>query len=141
MNLITNCPQCQKPTDERGRDGLCAFCLLDEVIQPLKTEYIRLWAKRARYSKARVNLRPVESQLAIVARRLGDKVHARISNPEQAIAMINGHLENARNIVEHPTMSRILLPKAGDLAREITRSEEPPLHPDRNRFPRPAYLA
>lgn len=90
-------------------------CLTSGVVAPLKAEYQRLWAKRQRYMAAGVNLRPVESQLATVARRLGDKVHARIANPEQAIAIINAHLEDTRNRVEHPTRSRILLPKPGDM--------------------------
>ena len=114
-SLVTYCSQCHKETAERGRDGLCGFCLLDEVIEPYKAEYMRLWAKRQRYLKAGVNTHKVESQLAIVARRLGDKVHARISNPSLAIEIINGHLESIRTVVEHPAMSRLLLPKPGDL--------------------------
>jgi hypothetical protein len=117
-NLRVICPECGEESLTSGADhkGRCVVCLTSELVAPLKAEYLRLWAKRSRYQAAGVNLRPVESQLATVARRLGDKVHARIANPEHAIAILNAHLEEARNIVERGAAKpRILLPRPGDM--------------------------
>lgn len=110
------CRRCGKETPSRAADhtGLCVICVTSDDVAPLRSEYERLWAKRRRYLAAGVNLRPVESQLATVARRLGDRVHRRIASPEQAIAILNAHLEDARNHVERGS-SCIVLPKPGYL--------------------------
>ena len=116
--LRTYCRRCRKEVPAAACDlsGLCVVCLSSDAVQDEKAEYQRLWAKRARYIQAGISVKPVEKQLAKVAERLGDKVHARIGNPQQAIAILNAHLEEARNRVErgdpHP---RILIPRLGDM--------------------------
>jgi hypothetical protein len=116
-DLRVICPTCGEESlasaaDHRGR---CVVCVTSEDVADLKAEYKRLWAKRGRYIQRGISVRHCEAQLATVARRLGDRVHRRIANPEQAIPILNAHLEDARNQVEHPTRSRILLPKPGDM--------------------------
>jgi hypothetical protein len=115
--LVTYCTRCgtESLTANIGKDGVCVICLTADAVEPLKAEYQRLWAKRARYMKAGVNLRPVESQLATVARRLGDRVHARIGKPEFAIQILNAHLQDARDVVERGSESQIIIPKPGDM--------------------------
>ena len=112
------CTECGDETLSHNADfrGVCILCITSAVIKPLLAEYRRLWAKRDRYSKTSASLRPVESQLATVARRIGDKVHARISRPDVAIALLNAKLEEARVAAERPrTNSRILIPRTGDM--------------------------
>ena len=120
--LCIFCRTCGKETPSNAADstGLCVICIVADVVLPLKAEYKRLWAKRHRYLQHRsIPLGHIEKQLARVARRLGDQVHARISNPQLAIATINAHLEQARNEVEYPSVSRIHLPKPGDMTRRL----------------------
>src|SRR5579859_5022468 len=113
------CRRCGKesPSTAADRTGLCVICIVADAVAPLKAEYRRLWAKRLRYLKrGGIALGHVEKQLTRVARRLGDQVHGRISNPELAIATINAHLEQVREEVERPN-ARIHLPKSGDMTR------------------------
>lgn len=120
-DLRVICRRCAKesPSDACDATGLCALCLVGDLVEPLKTEYRRLWAKRLRYSHRRsIGLTAVEKQLARVARRLGDQVHAHIANPQLAIATINAHLEEVRNEIERPN-ARIHLPRPGDLTRRL----------------------
>jgi hypothetical protein len=114
------CRRCQKEVPSAAADpsGLCVICITSDDVATDKVEYQRQWAKRARYLAKGVNVAPVQKQCAKLATRLGNKVHARISNPKLAISIINAHLEEARNVVErgqpHP---RIMLPKPGDFTQ------------------------
>lgn len=123
MSIQLVCRRCAKETPAQACDktGLCVVCITSDAVQPFKAEYMRLWKKRARYLAKGVDCRPVEKQCATVARRLGDQVHARISNPGTAIAILNAHLEEARTQAEHGT-TRILVPKAGSMLAAALRS-------------------
>lgn len=118
------CRRCAKETPSQAtRDGVCVICITAEVVAPIKAEYERVWVRYERYkSNPRIRagqIQNVEKQLARLARRLGDQVHTRIGNPELAISIINAHLEQARQKAVHPTLSRIVLPKTGDLTRRL----------------------
>lgn len=114
------CRRCRTEVPSNAADptGLCVICLTSDAVASDKAEYQRVWARYMRY-KANPRIRSLvklEKQLTGIARRLGDKVHARIPSPQHAIAIINAHLEEARNTVERgAARPRIILPTTGDM--------------------------
>lgn len=116
------CRRCGKEVPSNAaKDGVCVVCITSEVVAPIKAEYQRVWVRYERYKRnPRIrNLATVEKQLARLAKRLGDQVHARIGNPSIAIPIINAHLEQARDQARHPMRSRIMLAKPGDLTQRL----------------------
>jgi hypothetical protein len=114
--LLTYCRRCRHEVPVQACDlsGLCVICLTSDAVAVDKADYQRLWKKFRGCERKGVDCTNVKEQLARVARRLGDKVHARIGNPQQAIAILNAHLEDARNVVERGSARpRIVLPTAG----------------------------
>jgi len=119
-SLHVYCRRCRKEVPSTACDpsGLCVVCLTSDAVAADKAEYQRLWAKRARYLAKGIDVRPVEKQCFKVATRLGNKVHARIANSQQAIAILNAHLEEARNTVERgQARPRIVIPGVGDMLK------------------------
>lgn len=116
--LLTYCRRCRNEVPVQACDlsGLCVVCLTSDAVAVDKADYQRLWKKFRGYERKGVDCTHVKEQLARVAKRLGDKVHARIGNPQQAIAILNAHLEEARNTVERgQARPRIVIPRLGDM--------------------------
>jgi hypothetical protein len=120
-DLLTLCSRCGKDgkASLSDKQGLCSFCQLDDEIKPLLNDYARLWGKHKRYAKAGVGLFNCEKQMTGVARRIGDRIHARIADSKVAVDLINLALEKARSHAERGR-SRVLRPALHRDAPEMT---------------------
>lgn len=93
-------------------DLRCTTCVALDLVADDLASYRRLWAKRARYARARAATISIDQQLRRLALRMSRRLHDRISNPELAAEALNTALERARQAVD-TVGGRILVPRIG----------------------------
>ena len=96
--ILLSCRRCGRQVySSELADRLCLECRVDEALEDLRQEHVRLWRKRERYRAKGANADSIARQVARVEDRMVARIRGLVADDKLAAEHLKRNLERARS--------------------------------------------